>query len=352
MSNSLLEIENLTIRFHDDDEVIEAVNNVSFKIAKGEIYGLVGESGSGKTVTAWSIMQLLDSEAKVTADKIMFNGQDLLSRDSKDIQAIRGGEIAMIFQDSMNSLNPIMTVGEQIAETARHHEEIGESRSFLAEMRRKYITGVSEASASWQRAISLLEDVGISEPVKRAREYPHQLSGGMRQRVMIAQALAGSPSLIIADEPTTALDVIIENQILNELIDIADRHNVSVLLITHDLAVVKNICDRVGVIYAGEMMEKAETSKLFSNPRNPYTQRLLETIPRITDQQQRLDIIEGVIPNPRDKPPGCPFQDRCPKAFEMCDEPLESYKVDGHTVRCHLYHPQVQNDAEEEEMNL
>jgi peptide/nickel transport system ATP-binding protein len=231
-----------------------------------------------------------------------------------------------------------MTVGEQIAETVRLHGDTSESSGLLQELRRKYITGTSRDSYSWQRAIELLEQVKIPDPVQRAEEYPHQLSGGMRQRVMIAQALAGDPSLIIADEPTTALDVSIESQILTLLLDLVDDFDVSILFITHDLAVVREICDRVAVMYASEIMEEAPVEKLFESPRHPYTEGLLRSIPKLTDNAEWLDTIEGSVPSLTNKPDGCPFRSRCDQAFEKCDSPLQESEIDSdHIVRCHLY---------------
>ena len=343
--NSLLKIENLETSFNTERGIVRAVNEVSFEIGKGEILGLVGESGSGKSVTALSTIRLLGRNATVSADRLEYAGQDLLSLSNSEMRDVRGGKISMVFQDPMNSLNPVMSVGEQIAEVVRHHTDVGESTSFLHEMRRKYVTGVSEESESWQRAIDLLETVGIPEPEKRANEYPHQLSGGMRQRVVIAQALAGEPDLIIADEPTTALDVSVEAQILNQLLDLRDEFDLSILLITHDLGVVKETCDDVVVMYAGEVMEKGPVEDIFSNPRHPYTQGLLDSIPRLTDSENRLDVIEGNVPSAIDRPEGCPFRERCDEAFGMCDQPLQNYESkDGRIVRCHHYHEELREE--------
>jgi peptide/nickel transport system ATP-binding protein len=339
----LLSVENLQTSFELEEGTVTAVDGLSFDIHRGETFGLVGESGSGKSVTALSIMQLVDSPGVVEADAIRFNGRNLLEESEKSIQSVRGGEIGMIFQDPMNSLNPVMRVGEQLAETVRMHGDTGESSGLFSELRRKYVTGTNRDSESWQRAIELLDQVKIPDPVQRAEEYPHQLSGGMRQRVMIAQALAGNPSLIIADEPTTALDVSIESQILSLLLDLVDETDVSVLFITHDLAVVREICDRVAVMYASELMEEAPVEKLFNTPNHPYTQGLMRSIPRITDNNEWLETIEGTVPNLTDKPAGCPFRDRCDRAFDRCDQPLEKISVDSdHAVRCHLYDSDVE----------
>jgi len=340
----LLEVENLRTTFETDRGKLTAVDGISFDIQPGEIFGVVGESGSGKSVTALSLMRLV--EGTVQADAIQYKGEDLLSKTDREMRDTRGGEIAMIFQDPMSSLNPVMTVGEQIAEVVRHHDDIGESRNFTSELRRKYVTGTLKSSASWRRAVELLELAGIPDPEQRAEDHPHQLSGGMQQRVMIAQALAGDPSLIIADEPTTALDVSIEAQILNQLLDLRDEFEVSIMLITHDLGVIRETCDRVTVMYAGELMEEAPTHKLFEQPRHPYTNALMQSVPRISVKQEELESIPGTVPDLIDKPSGCPFRNRCEKAFERCDQALIGYEVGvEHTAHCHLYHPDVQEQA-------
>ncbi|WP_233740854.1 ABC transporter ATP-binding protein [Halobaculum saliterrae] len=341
-------VEDLHTTFSTDRGEVPAVDGVSFAIEEGEVFGVVGESGSGKSVTALSLLGLADG-ARVEADRVSFRDEDLLAKDERGLRAIRGNDISMIFQDPMSSLNPVMTVGEQIAEVVRHHNDIGESRSLFAELRRKYVTGTSESSASWERAVELLETVGIPDPGDRAHEYPHQLSGGMKQRVMIAQALAGDPDLIIADEPTTALDVTIEAQILNELLDLRDEFGVSIMLITHDLAVVRETCDRVAVMYAGELMETADAGTLFDDPRHPYTRGLINSIPRTDDDREWLDAIEGNVPDPTAKPSGCPFSDRCGAAFSLCGEPLVGYPAgkSGHRTWCHLYNDAVSRDGDE-----
>lgn len=343
-TNPIIEVENLQTQFETERGTVHAVDGISFDVQPGEIFGIVGESGSGKSVTALSLMDLVDDPGEVTADALRFNGEDLLAKSEEEMRQIRGGEISMIFQDPMSSLNPVMTVGEQIAEVARHHGNTGESTGFWSEMKRKYVTGTPTDAPSWRRAVELLETVGIPDPEERAKEYPHQLSGGMKQRVMIAQALAAEPSVIIADEPTTALDVTIEAQILKELLELRDEFNVAVVLITHDLAVVRETCDRVAVMYAGELMETAPTDTLFEHPQHPYTQGLLQSIPKVNDDREWLEAIEGNVPDLVNKPAGCPFRDRCPKAFEMCDKPLVKYEGEGdvHTVRCHLHNDGVE----------
>lgn len=343
-TKSLLEVENLRTHFDTERGHVQAVDCISFEINEGDIFGLVGESGSGKSVTALSLMGLIDSPGEINADAIRFKGTDISQFDDRELRNIRGGEISMIFQDPMNSLNPVMTVGEQIAEVVRHRGDVDESDAFWREMVRKYATGTKTNSPSWQRTIELLDKVGIPDPEERAKEYPHQLSGGMRQRVIIAQALAGDPALIIADEPTTALDVSVEAQILNELIELANEMDVAVMLITHDLAVVRETCNRVAVMYAGELMETANVDELFENPSHPYTIGLMSSIPKISDNQEWLDVIEGSVPDLIAKPEGCPFRDRCAHAFEHCDEPLQAYEVDGsndHIAQCHLHHPEL-----------
>ena len=348
MNDHLLEVENLHTTFETERGEVPAVDGVSFTVDRGEVFGVVGESGSGKSVTALSVLGLLDG-ARIEADAIRYDGEDLLEKTDAEMRAVRGNRISMIFQDPMSSLNPVMTVGEQIAEVVRHHHETGERRGFWSEMRRKYVTGTSEKSPSWGRAVELLETVGIPEPAQRAHEYPHQLSGGMKQRVMIAQALAGEPDLLVADEPTTALDVTIEAQILNELLDLRDEFDLSILLITHDLAVVRETCDRVAVMYAGELMETADTAPLFEDPRHPYTRGLINSIARIDDDREWLDAIEGNVPEPAEKPTGCPFRNRCEAAFALCEQPLVGYRGEqpDHTTWCHLYNDAVEHDGEE-----
>lgn len=346
-STPVLRVENLETTFETGDGTIQAVDGISFEIQEGEIFGLVGESGSGKSVTALSILRLIGANGRTSADTVEFRGTDLLEADKQAMQSIRGGQISMVFQNPMGSLNPAITVGEQIAEVIRHHGDIGESTSILSELRRKYVTGTSRTSESWTRAVNLLETVGISDPETRATQYPHQLSGGMRQRAMIAQALAGDPSLIIADEPTTALDVSVEAQILSEFESLCDQFGVSVLFITHDLGVVRQTCDRVAVMYAAELMEQGRTEELFKDPKHPYTHGLLRTIPKLSNDAEWLDPIKGSVPDLTDKPPGCPFAGRCPKVFSQCDQPLEGHKLTAtHSVRCHLYDPDVSEDTD------
>jgi peptide/nickel transport system ATP-binding protein len=341
MSQSpLLRVENLHTGFDTEEGVVQAVDGISFHINEGEIFGLVGESGSGKSVTAMSILQLLDQNGQISADRIEFKGSNLLDKTEAEMRSVRGGEISMIFQNPMGSLNPVLSIGEQIAEVFRHHGDTDESTGLFSELRRKYVTGTRQTSPSWQKAIELLGRAGISDPETRAEQYPHQLSGGMRQRAMIAQALAGDPSLIIADEPTTALDVSIEAQILDELTSLCQQFDVSILFITHDLGVVRQTCERVAVMYAGELMEQGVADEIFEKPKHPYTHGLLRSLPNINEDKEWLDPIEGSVPDLTDKPPGCPFAERCEREFNRCDRPLTTYQLsEKHSVNCHLYDP-------------
>ena len=338
MTAPLVEVENLAVTFPDaDGPDVPAVEDVDLTIREGEIHGLVGESGSGKSVTARTLLRLLD-DAAVEADRLDYRGTDLRGMSEAEMRSVRGDEIGMVFQDALSALNPVMTVGEQVAEVVRHHRDVGESTGLLSELRRKYVTGTDPESASWRCAVDLLGTVGLAEPDRRATEYPHQLSGGQRQRVMIAQALAGDPSLIVADEPTTALDVTVEAGILAELRSLCDELGVAVLLITHDLGVVAETCDRVTVMYSGSVMERAPVDRLFAEPAHPYTEGLLRSVPEYAATTEALSTIPGSAPDPSERPAGCPFRDRCPVAFEACDEPLPEYEVgEGHVSRCHRH---------------
>ncbi|GGN24436.1 ABC transporter ATP-binding protein [Halarchaeum nitratireducens] len=336
MSDPLLTVEDLAVTFPDPDgSDTRAVDGVSLSVEAGEIHGLVGESGSGKSVTARTVLRLLD-DADVSASRLAYRGEDLLAKSEREMRAVRGDEIGMVFQDALSALNPVMTVGEQIAEVVRHHGDVDESTSLLSELRRKYVTGTSKSTASWRRAVELLETVGIPDPEQRASEYPHQLSGGQRQRVMIAQALAGDPSLIIADEPTTALDVTVEAGILTELRELCADFNVAILLITHDLGVVAQTCDHVTVMYSGSVMEHGPTDDIFEAPAHPYTEGLLRSIPEGAKRGDELATIPGSAPDPRDRPAGCPFRDRCPEATEACTDSLPEHALSAeHHTYCH-----------------
>ena len=296
---ALLEVENLTVEFYTEDGVVTAADGLSYTVDRGEKFGVVGESGAGKSVTALSLMRLIEEPGRITEGEIRFKGEDILEMSESEVRSIRGNEIAMIFQDAQTALNPVYTVGEQISEAIRHHLDYGE-----AEAR--------------DRAVQLMDDVGIPEPDTRYDDYPHQFSGGMQQRVVIATALSCDPDLLIADEPTTALDVTIEAKILDLIENLADEYDTAVQLITHDLGVIAEVCDRVMVMYAGKPVEKAPVDDLYYDPKHPYTVGLMSSIPRIGDQRDRLQTIPGTMPDLVDIPPGCSFHPRCPFATEEC----------------------------------
>jgi len=336
MTAPVLEVEDLHTQFPTDRGVVKAVDGVDLSIEPGEIVGLVGESGSGKSVLAESVLGIVEEPGEITGGDIRFGGESLLEMSESERQSIRGGRVSMVFQDPMNSLNPTLTVGEQIAETVRLHQDTGESVSLSAEMKRK-IVGAAKNGEAWRRAIEMLETVEIPEPEARAADYPHQFSGGMRQRAMIAMALACEPDLVVADEPTTALDVTIQAQILEELEDLKDEFDTAILLITHDLAVVAETCDRVNVMYAGEIVERAETEELFENPQHPYTQGLIASTPQLDDPDASLDPIEGNVPDLIDIPYACHFAPRCPEAERECFEGDPDFRPVGdgdHEAAC------------------
>ena len=319
----LLSIRGLRTYFYTESGVAKAVDGVDLDIRHGEVLGLVGESGSGKSVTALSILRLIpDPPGKIEAGEIVFNGQDLLKLPWEDVRAIRGKDISMVFQEPMTSLNPVFTIGMQVTEVILAHENVSKD-----EARR--------------RAIDILTEVGIPDPATRMKQYPHQLSGGQRQRVMIAIALVLNPSLLIADEPTTALDVTVQAQILDLMLELkARREGASILLITHNLAVVAETCDRVAVMYGGKIQEVAPVEELFRNPLHPYTQGLLGSIPSVDGPKaERLTVIPGTVPDVHNLPVGCKFVTRCPYRFEPCPdiEPPLIEEAPGHWVRCHLY---------------
>jgi oligopeptide/dipeptide ABC transporter ATP-binding protein len=320
MPDSLLSIENLRTYFYTDAGVARAVDGVSLQIGAGETVGLVGESGCGKSVTALSILRLIGPPGRIEAEsRLLFEGRDLLRLAEDDMRRVRGNRIAMIFQEPMTALNPVFTVGDQIAEVVRVHER-------------------APRKAAWNRAVEMLELVGIPAPAERAKEYPHQLSGGMRQRVVIAMALMMRPALVIADEPTTALDVTIQAQILDLLRDLQRRFGTSILLITHDMGVVAEIASRVIVMYGGEVVEQAPVDRIFANPHHPYTEGLLAAMPRLGQERERLRTIPGTVPPPTNWPSGCRFHDRCPYAWERTAiEHPTLYEVENaHFSRCHL----------------
>lgn len=316
----LLSVKNLSTEFPIKKGIVRAVEDVSFDVDQGEILAIVGESGSGKSVTSLSIMGLLAEPGHVAGGSLEFEGKDLATLSEKQYRELRGNDMAMIFQEPMTSLNPVYRVGNQIVEAIRTHEK------------------VSKAEAK-DRAVDLLRKVGIPSPEARINDYPHQMSGGMRQRVMIAMALACNPKLLIADEPTTALDVTIQAQILDLLRRLRDDTGMAVLLITHDLGVVSETADRVVVMYCGQVVEEAEVRTLFDHPMHPYTLGLLKSIPRLEDDDsKRLYMIKGMVPNPLEMPPGCHFSDRCDSCMDICRTKVpELVDVDGHKVRCFLY---------------
>ena len=316
----LLSVKNLSTEFPVKKGIVRAVEDVSFDVDQGEILAIVGEPGSGKSVTSLSIMGLLAEPGHVAGGSLEFEGKDLATLSEKQYRELRGNDMAMIFQEPMTSLNPVYRVGNQIVEAIRTHEK------------------VSKAEAK-DRAVDLLRKVGIPSPEARINDYPHQMSGGMRQRVMIAMALACNPKLLIADEPTTALDVTIQAQILDLLRRLRDDTGMAVLLITHDLGVVSETADRVVVMYCGQVVEEAEVRTLFDHPMHPYTLGLLKSIPRLEDDDsKRLYMIKGMVPNPLEMPPGCHFSDRCDSCMDICRTKVpELVDVDGHKVRCFLY---------------
>jgi oligopeptide/dipeptide ABC transporter ATP-binding protein len=314
----LLSVEDLKVYFRSEDEVARAVDGVSFDVRREETVCLVGESGCGKTVTALSVMGLVPIPPGEIADgRVLFRDQNLLDFNDSEMQKIRGNQIAMVFQEPLTSLNPVFTIGDQIGEAIYTHEELPESE----------VTRRSE---------QLLKDVGIASPAERLSDYPHQLSGGQRQRVMIAMALACSPDLIIADEPTTALDVTVQAQILRLLDTIQKQRSMSVLYITHDLGVVSKVADRVSVMYAGIIAEQGNRQDIFENPKHPYTQALLASLPNREKRGRRLYSIPGTVPNPAYKPAGCPFHPRCQYAIQTCREqyPGMCGYGNGHNARC------------------
>ena len=316
----LLSVKNLSTEFPVKKGIVRAVEDVSFDVDQGQILAIVGESGSGKSVTSLSIMGLLAEPGHVAGGSMEFEGKDLATLSEKQYRELRGNDMAMIFQEPMTSLNPVYRVGNQIVEAIRTHEKVSKA----------------EAKA---RAVDLLRKVGIPSPEARINDYPHQMSGGMRQRVMIAMALACNPKLLIADEPTTALDVTIQAQILDLLRRLRDDTGMAVLLITHDLGVVSETADRVVVMYCGQVVEEAEVRTLFDHPMHPYTLGLLKSIPRLEDDDsKRLYMIKGMVPNPLEMPPGCHFSDRCDSCMDICREKIPNLvDIDGHKVRCFLY---------------
>jgi peptide/nickel transport system ATP-binding protein/oligopeptide transport system ATP-binding protein len=315
----LLRVENLRTWFRTEGGLVRAVDGVDFSVDTGRTLGIVGESGSGKSVSALSIMRLVERPGEIQkGSRILFQGRDLTTLPESELEKVRGADISMVFQEPMTSLNPVYRVGDQIAESVRLHRR-------------------ASAKAASARAVEMLELVGIPEAGRRARDYPHQLSGGMRQRVMIAMALACDPKLIVADEPTTALDVTIQAQILELMIDLRERLGMAIVLITHDLGVVAETCDDVVVMYAGRVVEHGPVEQVFTSPQHPYTEALLQSIPMLgMTQAEPLRVIRGSVPSPLDWPQGCRFRPRCDYAFEKCTEQPALFTVEPQSSACWL----------------
>ena len=316
----LLEVKNLCVNFGTYGGEVKAVRGVTFDLHKGETLAIVGESGSGKSVACKTIMRILSSNGYIKDGQILFDGKDLTKISEKDMEKVRGKDIAMIFQDPMTSLNPTMTIGKQIMEPIIKHQ------------------GFSKEDAR-KRAIELIELVGISDAEKRFKQYPHQFSGGMRQRIVIAISLACNPKVLIADEPTTALDVTIQAQVLELLHDLKHKINASIMLITHDLGVVASMCDYVVVMYAGRVIEKGTVHEIFKDPKHPYTVGLIKSLPSLNAGNEKLYSIPGNVPNPINMPNHCYFKNRCDKCFDTCfgDYPSIKKITETHEVSCHLY---------------
>jgi len=303
----LLRVKDLRTYFHTEDGIVKAVDGVSFEVYPGETLGIVGESGCGKSVTALSIMRLLDEKGEIAGGEIEFDNMNVLTTHENKMRTLRGNEMAMIFQEPMTALNPVYTVGDQIMEAILLHQDVDEKKAR-------------------ELAIDMLRKVGIPEPEKRIDEYPHELSGGMRQRAMIAMSLSCNPKLLFADEPTTALDVTIQAQILELMKELQDEYGMSIIMITHDLGVIAEVTDRVVVMYAGKVVEYADVNTLFKEPRHPYSWGLMNAIPRLDEEKEKLYNIPGVVPDPLDFPEGCRFNTRCPHATDKCkteEPPLE-----------------------------
>lgn len=316
---NLLDIKHLTIHYKTDDGIVYAVDDLDLSLGYGETLGFVGETGAGKTTTALGIMQLIPNPpGKIVSGEIYLEGENLLEKSEREMQDIRGSKIAMIFQDPMTSLNPVITVGEQIAEMIQLHESVTKEESL-------------------KKAEQMLETVGIRK--ERARDYPHQFSGGMKQRVVIAIALACNPSLLIADEPTTALDVTIQAQVLELMKNLKEQYKTSMIMITHDLGIVAEICDKVAIMYAGNAVEYADKRSLYLNPLHPYTNGLFNSIPDLDRDQEELPVIKGLTPDPTNLPSGCAFHPRCPKAMAKCSlsKPPKIEVEKGHFVNCFIY---------------
>ncbi len=321
-NHTLLQIKNLKTYFYTSDGIIKAVDDVSWEVDRGEVIGLVGESGCGKSVTALSILRLIpDPPGKIIGGEILFEGRNLMSLSLEAMRKIRGNDISMIFQEPMTSLNPVFTIGAQIAEAIQLHQHLKKKEAI-------------------NKAIEMLKSVGIPSPEKRVKEYPHELSGGMKQRAMIAMALSCNPKILIADEPTTALDVTIQAQILDLMLNMKEEFSASIVLITHDLGVIAEMAQRVVVMYAGKVMEQADVYEIFENPLNPYTQGLLNSLPKMDiAHKQKLNTIPGIVPGLYDLPKGCKFSPRCSQVMEVCklSEPDLVEAKDKHWSRCWLH---------------
>lgn len=321
MGERILEIKDLVVHYITEEGTVEAVNGLNFGIDYGETMGLVGETGAGKTTTALSMLRLVPNPpGKIISGEIYFEGENILTKTEEEIRQIRGNKISMIFQDPMTSLNPVMSVGDQIAEGIQIHQKLNEKDSK-------------------DKALKMLEMVGI--PGERYHEFPHQFSGGMKQRVIIAIALACNPTLLIADEPTTALDVTIQAQVLELMRNLKEEFNTAMLMITHDLGVVADSCDKVAVMYAGEIIEYAIIEKLFESPSHPYTKGLFGSIPSLDSDVDRLEPIRGLMPDPTDLPSGCRFHPRCPHSKDICsvENPMYTEISEEHIVKCHMFGP-------------
>lgn len=323
---ALLEVENLKTQFKTDAGIVRAVDGISFEVERGETVGLVGESGAGKTVAVRSILGLINDPGRIVDGSIKFDGTELTDLSETELrQEVRGSKISMIFQDAMSALDPVHTVGEQIAEIVEHHQDVSSSQAL-------------------ERTVELLDDVGIPDPEERANQYPHEFSGGMQQRAIIAMALSCDPQLIIADEPTTALDVTIQSQIIELLRDIQDEYDTSMVYVTHDLGVVREMCDRVQVMYLGEIVERASYEELYYNPKHPYTQALFQSVVTADRTVDELSSIEGTMSSAVNPPSGCRFHTRCPVSIEDCSavSPKQYELADGHEVACLLYDAAVE----------
>jgi peptide/nickel transport system ATP-binding protein len=316
--NKLLEVKHLNVRYEVEDGIVYAVNDLSFELEAGKALGIVGETGAGKTTTALSLLRLVpDPPGVVECETMMLEGRDVMNLSIKELEDVRGNNISMIFQDPMTALNPVFTVGDQIAESIQLHEKLSP-----AEVQK--------------RTLEMLELVGI--PPERSTEYPHQFSGGMKQRVVIAIALACHPKLLIADEPTTALDVTIQAQVLELMKELRRQYQTSLIMITHDLGIVAEICDEVAVMYAGNIVERGTLEDVFNRTKHPYTEGLFNSIPNINEKKSKLTPIRGLMPDPTDLPPGCPFHPRCPYMDEKCKEPQkDTWLTATHCIRCVAY---------------